>query len=156
EYLDAFAESHRPYGGRDRRRNPLSARRGRRQNVVPERCCGRRYTPTCVSAPYHATSLFQAGTAGRAVARDARGSALLGLDVGRPTTLPHYTATSVMSLPKTAGEPASAASPKSASRAFILGSARAAFISLFSLSIILGGVLFGAATPNQLLASKPG
>src|SRR5262249_31755011 len=79
-----------------------------------------------------------------------------GLMLAARTTLPHFSASSVMSLPKSAGEPASAASPKSASRAFILGSARAAFISLFSLSIILGGVLFGAATPNQLLASKPG
>src|SRR5262249_13418068 len=70
-------------------------------------------------------------------------------------TLPHFSASSLMSLPKSAGEPASAAAPKSASRAFILGSARATFISLFSLSIISGGVFFGAATP-QLLASKPG
>ena len=37
--------------------------------------------------------------------------------------------------------------PRSASRAFILGSARAALISLLSLSTISAGVFFGAPTP---------
>ena len=71
-------------------------------------------------------------------------------------TLLHFSASAAMNLPKSAGEPASGAAPKSTSRAFILGSARAKFISLFSLSMISGGVFLGAATPNQLLASKPG
>src|SRR5262249_24397330 len=79
-----------------------------------------------------------------------------GLRLAARITLPHFSASLLISLPKSAGEPASAAAPKSASRAFILGSARATFISLFSLSIISRGVFFGAATPNQLLASKPG
>src|SRR5262249_54032822 len=39
---------------------------------------------------------------------------------------------------------------------FILVSARPTFISLFRLSIISRGGFFGAATPNQLLATKPG
>src|SRR5262245_3132667 len=78
-----------------------------------------------------------------------------GLMLAARITLPHFSASSLMSLPKSAGEPARAAAPKSASPAFILGSARAAFISLFSLSVISGGVFFGAATPNQLVASKP-
>ena len=43
--------------------------------------------------------------------------------------------------------------PKSASRAFILGSARAALISLLSLSMISVGVLLGAPIPYQPLAS---
>ena len=39
--------------------------------------------------------------------------------------------------------------PRSASRALILGSARAALISLLSLSMISAGVFLGAPTPNQ-------
>src|SRR5262245_38957091 len=49
-------------------------------------------------------------------------------------TLPHFSVSSAMSLPKSAGESASTSPPKSASRAFILGSARAALISLLSFS----------------------
>jgi hypothetical protein len=48
-----------------------------------------------------------------------------GLMLAARITLPHFSASSLMRLPKSAGEPASAAAPKSASRAFILGSARA-------------------------------
>jgi hypothetical protein len=58
-----------------------------------------------------------------------------------------------MSLPKSAGEPDNAVPPTSASRAFILGSARLALISLLSFSTISAGVAFGAPTPNQALAS---
>jgi hypothetical protein len=50
-------------------------------------------------------------------------------------------------------EPGSTVPPKSASRAFILGSARPALISLLSLSTISAGVFLGAPTPHQLLAS---
>jgi hypothetical protein len=46
--------------------------------------------------------------------------------------------------------------PNSPSRAFIPGSARAAFVSLLSLSTIAIGVFLGAAKPVQSLASKPG
>src|SRR6516164_6314260 len=46
-----------------------------------------------------------------------------------------------------------AVAPNSASRAFILGSARAALISLLSLSTISTGVFFGAPTPGQKLDS---
>src|SRR6516165_255726 len=52
------------------------------------------------------------------------------------TTLPHFSVSSAMSLPKSAGEPGSAVAPHSASRAFVLGSARAALISVLSLSTI--------------------
>src|SRR6516162_606690 len=69
------------------------------------------------------------------------------------TTLRHLSVSSAMNFPKSAGEPASAVPPRSASRAFILGSARAALISLLSLSTISGGVPFGAPTPYQPLAS---
>src|SRR5262249_30466378 len=69
------------------------------------------------------------------------------------TTLPHFSVSSAMSLPKSLGEPVSAMPPRSASRAFILGSATPASISLLSLSMISTGVLLGAPTPNQPLAS---
>ena len=45
--------------------------------------------------------------------------------------------------------------PRSASRAFILGSARAALISLLSLSMISAGVFLGAPTPYQVLPQSP-
>ena len=67
-------------------------------------------------------------------------------------TLPHFSVSSAMSLPKSAGESESAVAPKSASCALILGSARAALISLLSLSTISAGVLLGAQMPNQLFA----
>src|SRR6516162_8691010 len=69
------------------------------------------------------------------------------------TTSPHFSVSSTMSLPKSLGEPVSAMPPRSASRAFILGSATPASISLLSLSMISTGVLLGAPTPNQPLAS---
>src|SRR5215470_11996975 len=69
------------------------------------------------------------------------------------TTLPHFSVSSTMSLPKSLGEPVSAMPPRSASRAFVLGLATPAPISLLSLSMISTGVLLGAPTPNQPLAS---
>src|SRR5207247_2248748 len=58
-------------------------------------------------------------------------------------TLPHFSVSSAMSLPKSAGESASTSPPRSASRALILGSARPALISLLSLSTISVGVVLG-------------
>src|SRR5262249_20269705 len=52
------------------------------------------------------------------------------------TTLAHFAVSSAMSLPKSAGESASTSPPRSASRAFIVGSARPALISLLSFSTI--------------------
>ena len=63
-------------------------------------------------------------------------------------TLPHFSVSSVMSLPKSVGDAASTVPPRSASRAFSLGSARAALISLFD-----KGRLKRLATPlNDQLA----
>src|SRR5262245_56712554 len=70
-------------------------------------------------------------------------------------TFPHLSVSSAISLAKSAGEPASDEPPRSANRAFILGSAAAAFSSLLSLATISIGVPFGAAMPHQLLASYP-
>src|SRR5262245_35549160 len=68
-------------------------------------------------------------------------------------TLAHFSVSSAMCLPKSAGEPGSTVPPRSARRAFILGSSRAALTSLLSLSTMSAGVAFGAPTPNQKLAS---
>src|SRR5215475_13872408 len=73
-----------------------------------------------------------------------------GLMLAARITLPHFSVSSAINLPKSAGESASAALPNSASRAFSLGSASAALISLLSLSV---GVFLGAPMPYQLLAS---
>src|SRR5262249_54803448 len=68
-------------------------------------------------------------------------------------TLPHLLASSEMSLPKSAGEPASTVPPRLASRALSFGSAMLILTSLFSLSMSSAGVLFGAPMPNHALAS---
>src|SRR5262245_47711368 len=68
-------------------------------------------------------------------------------------TLPHFSLSSAMNWPKSAGEPGSAVAPSSAIRALILGSANAALISLLSLSTISVGMFLGAPMPNQALAS---
>src|SRR5262249_10374179 len=67
-------------------------------------------------------------------------SALMPTDL---ITLAHFSVSSAMSLPKSAGETTSGVTPKTASRAFILGSARPALISLLSLSTISAGVFLG-------------
>src|SRR6266446_6227451 len=69
------------------------------------------------------------------------------------TTLAHFSVSSAMSLPKSAGEPESIRPPRSASRAFILGSASAALTCLLSVSTISLGVPLGAPTPKNALAS---
>ena len=68
-------------------------------------------------------------------------------------TLAHFSVSSAMSSPKSAGEPGSAVAPHSASRAFILGSARAALTSVLSFATISAGVFLGAPMPYQELAS---
>jgi hypothetical protein len=55
-------------------------------------------------------------------------------------TLAHFSVSSAMSLPKSAGEPASGVPPKSASLALSLESARPALVSLLSLSMMSAGV----------------
>src|SRR5262245_8145356 len=67
--------------------------------------------------------------------------------------LPHLSVNSAMNLPKSAGELTNAVLPKSASRAFIFGSASTTLISLLSLSTISVGVFRGAPIPCQPLAS---
>src|SRR5262249_41448768 len=76
-----------------------------------------------------------------------------GLMLAARITLAHFSVSSAMSLPKSAGEPASTVPPRLARRAFILGSSSAALTSLLSLSTISVDVFFGAPTPNHVLAS---
>ena len=71
-------------------------------------------------------------------------------------TLPHFSVSSAMNLANAAGELANTVEPRSAIRAFIVGSARPTLISRLSLSMISTGVLLGATMPCQPLASKPG
>src|SRR5439155_3440401 len=56
------------------------------------------------------------------------------------TTLAHFSVSSAISLPKSAGEPGSTVAPRSARRALILEWAKATLISLLSLSTIWTGV----------------
>src|SRR5215470_1445796 len=89
------------------------------------------------------------------VERDSRNGALWNIRAPpqsalmpvKLTTLPHFSVSSAISLPKSAGEPASTVPPRSASRAFMLGLARPALISLLSLSTISTGVFFWRADP---------
>src|SRR5262249_39795898 len=77
-------------------------------------------------------------------------SALMPADL---ITLAHFSVSSVMCLPKSVGEPPKGVAPRSASRACILGSDRAALIALLRVSITSAGVLLGAQKPPQKLAS---
>src|SRR6516225_12085081 len=62
--------------------------------------------------------------------RDALHSALI---LAARITLPHFSVSSVISLPNWTGDPGSGVPPRSARRAFILGSSKAALTSLLSL-----------------------
>src|SRR5262245_17283489 len=69
------------------------------------------------------------------------------------TTLPHFSVSFSMSFPNSAGELARTPPPRSARRILMVGSERAALISLLSFSTISLGVARGAAKPNHRLAS---
>src|SRR5262249_49020798 len=77
-------------------------------------------------------------------------SALMPADL---ITLAHFSVSAAMCLPKSVGEPPNGVAPRSASRACILGSDRAALIALLRVSITSAGVLLGAQKPPQKLAS---
>src|SRR5262249_36998460 len=55
-------------------------------------------------------------------------------------TLAHFSVSSAINIPKSAGERTNTVAPRSANRAFRLGSARPALISLFNLLTISAGV----------------
>src|SRR5262245_14713742 len=68
-------------------------------------------------------------------------------------TLAHFSVSSAISLPKSAGEPDNAEPPTSASRALNVELASAVLISLLSVPMISAGVPVGTPTPYQVLAS---
>src|SRR5512144_2738937 len=76
-----------------------------------------------------------------------------GLMLAARMTFAHLAVSSATNFAKAAGELANGVPPNSASRALILGSTSAAFISVFSFSMISDGVFLGAAKPYQLLAT---
>src|SRR6516225_2772871 len=69
-------------------------------------------------------------------------------------TLAHFSVSSAMSLPKSAGEPWSALLSRSANRAFILGSAGAALLSLLRLPTVSAGLFLAAPMPSHTSASS--
>src|SRR5262245_31553127 len=89
----------------------------------------------------------------RDVITDRSPSSLLRLDVCCSDHLAHFSVSSAISLPKSADDWGSAVAPSSVRRALMLGCARPALISLFSLSMISVDVFLGTATPFQVLAS---
>ena len=76
-----------------------------------------------------------------------------GLMLATLITLPHFSVSSTMSLLNSVGVIDIGTPPRSAIRAVIFGSTRAALTSLFSLSMICVGVFLGAPRPNHPLAS---
>src|SRR6516162_1036928 len=76
-----------------------------------------------------------------------------GLMLAALITLPHFSVSSAMSLPNSAGAIGVGSTPTSASRAFSFLSARPALTSLLSLSTMSAGVLLGAPTPYHPVAS---
>src|SRR5262249_39749702 len=65
-------------------------------------------------------------------------------------TLPHFSVSSAISLPKSAGAPAWMRNPRSSYLALISGRARDALISLLSTSTISARIFLGPAMPTQL------
>src|SRR5262249_9135391 len=76
-----------------------------------------------------------------------------GLMLAARMTLAHFSVSSAMNFPNSAGVRASGRPPRAKRRALILGSAKAVLISRLSLSITSSGVPLGAAMPHQLIAS---
>src|SRR5262245_25324152 len=76
-----------------------------------------------------------------------------GLMLAARITLPHFSVSSAMSLPESAGVPDNALPPTSARRGLNVGSTSATLISLLSLPMISAGVPVRTPTPYQVLAS---
>src|ERR1700722_9727090 len=102
----------------------------------------------CCRRPNRKTGRYGVFTASRSVY-----SALM---LAARITLAHLSVSLAMSLPNSPGFIDNGMPPRSAIRAFILGSSRAALVSLLSRSMISAGVSLGATIPCQPLASYPG
>src|SRR5262249_27393584 len=68
-------------------------------------------------------------------------------------TLPHFSVSVAMSLPKSAGEPRSTVPPRSINRDLILGSSKVELMLLLSILKISSEVPFGAPTPYHDVVS---
>ena len=68
-------------------------------------------------------------------------------------TLPHFSVSSEINLPKSAGEPASTVPARLASFVSRLASAMLTLTAVFSFSMTSAGVFFGAPMPAHQLAS---
>src|SRR5262249_4534852 len=79
-----------------------------------------------------------------------------GLMLAARITLPHFSVSSAMNLPKSAGVIGIGRPPRSASRAFIVGSARAAGVSPFRLSTVGAWCILGHADamPRACLVAR--
>src|SRR5262249_3029193 len=71
------------------------------------------------------------------------------------TTFAHFSTSSTMNVPKSAGVIGSGSPPRSASRSLSLASARTALISSFSLATIAAGGVLGAPRPYHRPPSLP-
>ena len=76
-----------------------------------------------------------------------------GLMFAARITLPHFSVSSATNFVRTAEGAGNGSMPRSASRVFVLSSARALLISLLSLSTMAAGVLSRKATAYQWVAS---
>src|SRR5437016_1160563 len=92
------------------------------------------------SGSWHAPDSRLRGFAERDLWNSRYGPDQSGFAPENLTTFAHFSVSSAMSFPKSAGEPANTVAPMSTIRAFILGSAKPALISLLSLSTISVGV----------------
>src|SRR5262245_58291599 len=82
-----------------------------------------------------------------------RVTASVCLDVGARFTLPHFSVSSTMNIPSSAGEPRNTVQPRSASRACILASVRTASTSLLRRPMISAGVFLRKPMTNHWLAT---
>src|SRR5438105_1356032 len=92
------------------------------------------------SQPYNKLQCRDSGLVQRQLWNVRAHSALM---LAARASLPHFSVSSLMNLPNSAGELGSAVPPSSASRVFIPGSTRPALISLLSLLTISADVFLG-------------
>src|SRR5262249_7635920 len=115
--------------------HPRLCRRGgvlralRRGRSARRHLCGARHEARPASARPRLGADQYAGGEMTAPSAGSMPPAYSALMLAVRITLPHFSVSPVITLPKSAGEPVSAMPPISASRALILGSARPALIS---------------------------
>src|SRR5262249_24004317 len=132
------------------------------QSLAPFRSGYQRPSLSILTEPHDELAPFHPITSSAAI----RGTDVTEFGSGLPpqsalmpanfTTLAHFSVSLARRRPKLAGGPGSIVPPMSASRAFALGSARIALISMLSRPMTSGGVFLGAMMPKNALASYPG